>query len=63
MGAQVDVIEPIGSEIILIVNVGEHQLAAKVDPHTKAFLHEPIKLALNMNRMHLFDKETGKVIG
>ena len=63
LGAQVDVIEPIGSEIILIVNVGEHQLAAKVDPHTQAYLHEPIKLALNMNNMHLFDKETGEVIG
>ena len=30
--AMVDVIEPVGSEVILIVTVGNHQLTAKVDP-------------------------------
>ena len=62
LDAQVDVIEPIGSEVILIVAAGKHQLEAKVDPHTKAFLHQPIKLSIDMNEMHLFDKETGDVI-
>lgn len=60
--AVADVIEPIGSEVILIVTVGKHQLTAKVDPHTKASVHQPIKLAIDMNNMHLFDKETGEVI-
>lgn len=60
--AMVDVIEPVGSEVILIVTVGDHQLTAKVDPHTKASIHQPIELSVDMNNMHLFDKETGKVI-
>jgi multiple sugar transport system ATP-binding protein len=60
--ATVDVIEPVGSEVILIVTVGEHHLTAKVDPHTKASVHQPIDLSVDMNNIHLFDKETGEVI-
>ncbi len=60
--AMVDVIEPVGSEVILIVTAGEHQLTAKVDPHAKVSLHEPIELSVDMNNMHLFDRETGEVI-
>jgi multiple sugar transport system ATP-binding protein len=58
----VDVIEPIGSEVILLITVGDHHLTAKVDPHTKASPHKSIRLSVDMNRMHLFDKETGEVI-
>ena len=58
----VDVIEPVGSEVILIVTVGNRQLTAKIDPHTRASLHQPIELSVDMNNMHLFDKETGEVI-
>ena len=60
--AMVDVIEPVGSEVILIVTVGNRQLTAKIDPHTRASLHQPIELSVDMNNMHLFDKETGEVI-
>lgn len=60
--AVVDVIEPVGSEVILIITMGEHQLTAKVDPHTKASLHQLIELSVDMNNLHLFDKETGDVI-
>jgi multiple sugar transport system ATP-binding protein len=60
--ATVDVMEPVGSDVILIVTVGEHQLTAKVDPHTRASLHQPIGLSVDMSTMHLFEKETGEVI-
>jgi len=60
--AIVDVMEPVGSEVILIVAVGEHHLTAKVDPHTKASVHQPIGLSVDMNNIHLFDRETGEVI-
>ncbi|NIO06129.1 MAG: sn-glycerol-3-phosphate ABC transporter ATP-binding protein UgpC [Proteobacteria bacterium] len=60
--AIVDVVEPVGSEVILIVTVGDHHLTAKVDPHTKASVHKPIDLSVDMNNLHLFDKETGEVI-
>ena len=60
--ALVDVVEPVGSEVILIVSAGAHQLTAKVDSHTKASVHQPIRLSVDMNQMHLFDKKTGEVI-
>jgi multiple sugar transport system ATP-binding protein len=62
LDALVEVIEPIGSEVILIVSTGKHHFAAKVHSQTKARLHESIKLSINMNKMHLFDKETGQKI-
>jgi multiple sugar transport system ATP-binding protein len=62
LAGQVDVIEPVGSEIILIVTLGGHHLTAKVHRHTRASLHERIELAVDMNEMHLFDKQTGEIV-
>jgi len=62
LDALVEVIEPLGSEVILIVTAGRHQFAAKVHPQTKARLNQSIKLSIDMNKMHLFDKETGQKI-
>ena len=58
----VDVFEPVGSEVILLVSAGNRQMTAKVDPRTSARAHQPIELCVDMGRMHLFDKTTGKVI-
>jgi multiple sugar transport system ATP-binding protein len=58
----VDVFEPVGSEVILLVSAGDRQMTAKVDPRTSAQAHHPIELCVDMGRMHLFDKTTGKVI-
>ncbi|NQU14294.1 MAG: sn-glycerol-3-phosphate ABC transporter ATP-binding protein UgpC [Desulfobacteraceae bacterium] len=58
----VEVVEPIGSEVILVVKVGQHQVTARVDPLTEASVGQTIRLAIDMNKMHLFDKETGEVI-
>jgi multiple sugar transport system ATP-binding protein len=60
--AVVDVVEPVGSEVILIVTAGSHQLTAKVDPHTEASVHQPIRLSVDMNQIRLFDKKTEEVI-
>jgi multiple sugar transport system ATP-binding protein len=62
LDAIVEIIEPIGSEVILIASTGKHQFTAKVHSQTKARLHESIKLSIDMNKMHLFDKETGRKI-
>jgi len=60
---RVEVIEPLGSEVILLVDAGAHQLTAKVDPATRAVVGRPIYLAFHMDKMHLFDKKTGEAIG
>jgi multiple sugar transport system ATP-binding protein len=55
--AVVEVVEILGSEVQLDVSAGEHSLIARVDPRTKARLHEEIELAVNMDKIHLFEKE------
>jgi multiple sugar transport system ATP-binding protein len=59
--AVVDVIEPIGSQSILLLSVGPHQLSAVVDSRAAVRPHEKVPFLINMNRMHLFDGETEDV--
>lgn len=58
----VDNIEPLGSEVVVMVNIGKHRLTARVGPQTKARLHQRMKLTVDMQKMHLFDKQTGQVL-
>jgi multiple sugar transport system ATP-binding protein len=54
--AVVDVIEPLGSEIHLNVTAGKHNLVAMVDTQTNVRMHQEIELAIDLNKMHLFEK-------
>ena len=54
----VEVVEILGSEVQLHVTAGEYSLIARVDPRTQARLHEEIELAVNMDKIHLFEKES-----
>lgn len=58
----VDVVEPLGSETILHVKVGDDQIVAKVDPKTKAQEGQEIDLVFDMEAMHVFDKDTEEAI-
>ena len=60
--AQIDVIEMLGSETLLYMRVGDVILNARVNPRIKAKVNDVIKVAIDMNKLHLFDKETEKVI-
>jgi multiple sugar transport system ATP-binding protein len=55
--AVVDVIEPLGSEIHLNVTAGNHNLVAVVDVQTQVRVHQEIELAIDLNKMHLFEKD------
>jgi multiple sugar transport system ATP-binding protein len=55
--AVVDVIEPLGSEIHLNVTSGRHSFVAVVDVQTSVRVHQEIELALDLDKMHLFEKE------
>jgi multiple sugar transport system ATP-binding protein len=57
----VDVVEPVGSEVILLVSCGSTQFTACVDPQTQAKSHIEMEFLIDMNRMHLFNKLTGEV--
>jgi multiple sugar transport system ATP-binding protein len=58
----VDVTELIGAEIYLHVSNGPHSFTAAVDAHTKATDAEEHRLVINNQKIHLFDKDTEKVI-
>jgi multiple sugar transport system ATP-binding protein len=56
--AVVDVVEPLGSEILLDVKAGPSAMVARVDPTVRVKVHETIRLALDPERLHFFDTKT-----
>ena len=56
--AVVEVVETLGAEVQLDVVSGEHNLVARVDPRTKANRKEEIELAVNMDKIHIFDTDS-----
>jgi multiple sugar transport system ATP-binding protein len=60
--AAVEVVERLGSEILLDVAVGATTMVAAVEPTVTAKVHEKLRLAVNPNRLHFFDAETEAAI-
>ena len=50
--------ELLGSEVILYFNIAGVAMCAKVSSATEARLGDHIKLAMDANKIHVFDKET-----
>jgi len=60
--AVVEVVEPLGNEILLNVKVGQHWMVARIPPTSRVRLHEQVPLTLNPDRLHFFDKQTEQAI-
>jgi multiple sugar transport system ATP-binding protein len=58
----VEVVERLGSEILLDVAVGPAKMVASVEPTVAAKMHDRMRLALNPDRLHFFDSETEAAI-
>src|SRR5581483_11418977 len=58
----VEVVERLGSEILLDVAVGQATMVASVEPTVTAKMHDRMRLALNPDRLHFFDSETEAAI-
>ncbi len=58
VSAHVEVAELLGSETLLHLSIEGSTFIARVDPRSKAKAGDDIKIAVDMNRIHLFDKET-----
>ncbi len=50
--------ELLGAEVLLYFYLGEDCLTAKVDSRTTARMGDKIKLAIDVEKIHVFDKET-----
>ena len=60
--ADVEVTELMGAEIYLYLNCEGNAVTARVEPTSTAKSGDKVTIAFDMNKMHLFDKETEKTI-
>jgi multiple sugar transport system ATP-binding protein len=60
--ASVYVVEPLGSEAIVDVKVGENIVKAKENPFFKASTGEQVWITFDVDQVHIFDKQTGNII-
>jgi len=59
---KVEVTEMLGAEIFLYMTCNGQNLTARVDPRSQAKPGDIIKVALDVNRIHVFDKDTETTI-
>jgi multiple sugar transport system ATP-binding protein len=62
MTATVDVTELMGNEIFVYLLTGQKQFIARMDPRTSARVGNQMDLAINMDNIHLFDRDTEEAI-
>lgn len=55
--AKVDVTELMGNEVILYLMSGGEEFVARVDPRTSVSVNDRVEVVLNMENMHLFEKD------
>ena len=60
--ATIKVYELLGAEVFLYFPVGDVEFTARVNPRTTARVGDAVKFALDLSKMHIFDKESGLAI-
>jgi multiple sugar transport system ATP-binding protein len=60
--AVVEVVEQLGSEVLLDLKVGRDTMVAAVEPTVRTKIHEALRIALNPDRLHFFDAQTDGAI-
>ena len=62
LALHLDVVEPMGHEIVLYAHAGSHRLVARVAPQPLPDPGQPLTLAADLTRLHFFDAETEEAI-
>jgi multiple sugar transport system ATP-binding protein len=60
---RIEVVEPLGAETDLIVDINGQAVVAKVDGHAKVRVGDMVTLLADLSRLHAFDMETEKSLG
>ena len=60
--ANVTVVEPLGSEVYAFLDLGGTEVVGRLDPRTGAQVGQPLEIAFNMSKMHVFDKESERAL-
>jgi multiple sugar transport system ATP-binding protein len=58
----VDVVEPLGNEILVNFRAGDAAMVARVDPAARVKAHQSIRIALDPQRLHFFDEKSEAAI-
>jgi multiple sugar transport system ATP-binding protein len=58
----VNVLEPLGSEVFAYVENSGKEMVGKFDPRTTARVGQPIQVVADMDKIHIFDRETEKAL-
>ena len=58
----VDVVEPLGNEILINFRAGGAPMVTRVDPSVRVKAHQSIRVALDPERVHFFDEKSGAAI-
>ncbi len=53
-----EVVEPMGAEVYLHLNTGNHQFIARVGAHDRPPINQDMDLVFDMSKAHFFNKET-----
>ncbi len=56
--ANVQIIEPMGNELIVYLEQGRHNLVARFSPDTLVALHDKMPIVFDAEKRHFFDAET-----
>jgi multiple sugar transport system ATP-binding protein len=56
--ALVEVVEPMGNEIVLYLTTGKSSIVARVDPVHIPTVEQRVRLAVEIDKAHFFDRET-----
>ena len=59
---RVTVIEQLGHSLLVYGRIEQTQIVACLDPHSKVELDSQIYLKVNLDTLHLFDPETGRML-
>lgn len=62
LDATVRVYEMLGAEVFLYFSIEQFEITVRVNPRTTARPGDTIKIALDMSKAHVFDKETEQII-
>lgn len=54
----VEVVEPLGSELLVYFSSGKSQMVAKLEPRSEVTVNQDVEMVLDMSKIHLFDSET-----
>jgi multiple sugar transport system ATP-binding protein len=61
--ARLDIVEALGNEVFVYATVGAFTLTARIAPRPLPKIGEPVTLAFDLAKAHLFDDQTGERVG